>query len=569
MLFLPLVLAGLLSWFGWFALAPAIGLPDISPAGVINTVISDGADPTAPAGWILTALGLMIATTIYVVAARRSAFKPGLSSGLLYGAALWLFVGVVLMPLLQIVAGPDFASGMSSAPAMMPLEPSFMMAGRGLLAPLEALVGWLVFGAVVGIGAQVKEGTFSLPTLNKRVAAVVAGAALLATTAAGFADPARSRSFEVWVIDQVGTGTLYIYPGAALIEGEGEPEVLDLAEAASGVGDGAGEKPHMIDFNTERSHAFIANAASGHVYVMRISDREIIASIDVGHEVHDVTPSPDGRIALVSKPMDKKLGVIETDYETETFTYRRRDDLDLGAREGKRFPDSQPVCALFPRDDAIAYVTLKGGGMYVVNAAGTKPRVIRAYGAGKVTASGCGGTSKDDKLYLGWGSESLSRFYVFDVNDHSLETSIPVDAYGADAHGMTFAGGPRYVWQAVRGAESILIIDTEQESVVGTLGGFGLLPDMPVVSPTGEYVFLTLRGRGFFPLATEDTKKHVGDDAIYDAPPGVVKRTTPGIVVFEVTAGGASGVQKAFIPMPPGPSGAHADPHAVAVLVGP
>ncbi len=551
-----------LAWIGWFALAPAIGFPEISPAAVINTAITDTADPRAATGWIVVVVGLIIAAAAYVFAAG-SLVPRGIASGLLYGALLWLVVGAIIMPLLGLLSGPEFSSAMSSAPMMTPMEPTFMMAGRGFLAPIEALIGWLTFGAILGASKRSSAGEAAQGGGSRTLVGATAAAVVVTLLATAFIAPAGAESFEVWAIDLVGTGVLYIYPGADLIEGTAQPEIVDLRKAASSVGDGPGEQPHMIDFNPHRSHALIANTASGHIYVMRVSDREIVASLDVGDEAHDVTPSPDGRIALVSKRGDKKLGVIRTDYESETFTYDPEDDLDLGARERKGFPDNQPICALFPRDDRIAYVTMKGGGLYVVDAAEERPRIIKAFPDHRVKASGCGAAAKDGRLYLGWGTESLSRFYVLDHTDHSLVRSLPVDAHGADAHGLTFVGDGRYIWMAMRGADSILIVDTKSDQVAGSIGGFGLLPDMPIVSPTGTHVFLTLRGRAFFPVEEDPRHQHEPE---YLAPPRVVERTSPGIVVFEVLEGGASGRRSAFIPMPPGPSGEPADPHAVALI---
>lgn len=80
-----------------------------------------------------------------------------------------------------------------------------------------------------------------------------------------------------------------------------------------------GAKPHMVQFSPQHDYAFIANVASGHVYVMRASDREIVYNEDLGQQAHAAVPSPNGKRALVANQNDKKLTEILAAYGKGTF----------------------------------------------------------------------------------------------------------------------------------------------------------------------------------------------------------------------------------------------------------
>jgi DNA-binding beta-propeller fold protein YncE len=553
-------LGAVLAWLGWLSVAPALGFPDVPPAAVLNAVLVHEPDTHSWVGWLVLVAGLCVAAGTYVAGARRRLLRPGLLSGNLYGLALWAIVGAALMPLLGVISGSSNPAMMGAEPAMPAMRPRFMMLGRGALAPLDSLIAWLVFGGILGglVGALEGGSTrVRLPFRPGWVRTVLIATLALVLVFDGAALAHRWQSFEVWTIDQVGGGALYIYDGRSLLRdgARSVPQVIDLSGAAAGIGDGPGLRPHMIRFNRSQTYAFIANVKSGHVYVMRARDRRIVASIDVGEEVHDVAPSPDGRFALASKQNDKKIGVIATDYSAERFTYDPADDLDLGALEGPDFPDNQPVCAHFVSGGRVAYVTLRGGGMYVVDVGRRPMRIIGSFPKKLVAASGCGAVVRGDHVYLGWGTKKLSALYVLDQRTHRLVRSLPVMQYGIDGHALARVGGGRYAWMAMRGAHTLLIIDTKTDQVVGTIGGFGLSPDTPVVSPTGEFVFVTLRG-----LEGLSGARSFAENAAPQGP-------TPGIVVFKVLGGGRSGMRVAFVPLP-SRGGKEADPHAIRIRMG-
>lgn len=146
--------AGVLAWIGWLTASPALGFPTLGPAAMLNRVVAPREDPGSLLGWALLLIALGSAALLYLAAAERGRFRPSIASGLAYGAICWLVAGAVVMPLLGL-ASPSPA--VTTPPALTtpdPMRGSFMMLHLGVGAPIAALIGWLMFGAVLGATAS-------------------------------------------------------------------------------------------------------------------------------------------------------------------------------------------------------------------------------------------------------------------------------------------------------------------------------------------------------------------------------------------------------------------------------
>lgn len=363
----------------------------------------------------------------------------------------------------------------------------------------------------------------------------------------------QARPYEVWAIDQAdadkGGGKLYIFKGESLEKGQaGTPEVIDLTAGAVGVGNGSGTRPHALAFNSTRTHAIIANVASGHVYIMRIKDRKIVGSIDVGEQAHWAAPAPDDAFILVANQNGKKLARIEADFEKDQFTHNPAADLNLGAVQDAGHPDNAPICPLvFAPGGKESYITLRGGGLYVVDAGVTPMKIVKSYDKDQVAPAGCGGIAVAGKVFVNSGTATSGHVYVFDKS-HNLLKTLNLTSHGTDAHGMVVTGGGKYLWVGNRGnGDNIVVIDTAKDEVVGTISPVGAAPDIMDISPNGKFVFVALRSAN--PLTGGAPAK--GEKA--------------GIQVMEVTEKGAKGVQKLFVPIGDQTPQSPNDVHAVAV----
>ncbi|MFZ5863063.1 MAG: YncE family protein [Nitrospirota bacterium] len=351
-------------------------------------------------------------------------------------------------------------------------------------------------------------------------------------------------AYELWVLDQ-GANALLIYDGAKL-NAKAQPERVDLAPLG-------GTKPHMVLFSPKHDYALIANVASGHVYIMRASDRKVVFNEDLGQQAHAALPSPDGARALVANQNDKKVTEIVTDYGKGAFKLGRALDLEQAPElaDAVEFPDRAPICLMFTADSSKAYVTLRGGGIAVVvfpadQAAPAK--VTKAFGKVRdgIEANGCGTLRSADgtRMYANSGSESGGKFYVFDASKDALIGSTALTETGRDAHGVALAG--RHVWVANRSDDNVAVLSAEGK-VVGKIDGVGDAPDLLDVSPGGDRMFVTLRG----PKPATGTHDMAGK--------------TPGVSVLSVQDGGKSAKREFIIPIGDQSAESPNDPHGIAV----
>jgi hypothetical protein len=163
---------------GWLQLAPAFGFPVTAPVGMLERMLGPNREP-GPAGWALLLLGLAaFAALILVLVEHRT--RVALTS-LAFAVGAWFISGAVLMPLIGIVQG---AAPAGTAAAM---QATFFMLNLGPGAATEALVGWLLFGAVIAAGSmlQISRRTFMLALGAAAVAALIAFAAPVLGAQAG------------------------------------------------------------------------------------------------------------------------------------------------------------------------------------------------------------------------------------------------------------------------------------------------------------------------------------------------------------------------------------------------
>jgi hypothetical protein len=144
-----------MAWLGWLALAPALGLPALATAAMVNRDVASDENADFWLGWLIVLLGLGAAVAFYLLITGRFV-KPRIWLGLLYGLGLWLVAGAVVMPLLAWGAPgapppPPLPPGTPPPPqAADPMDASFMMLDFSSWAPVTAAVAWLLFGAILG-----------------------------------------------------------------------------------------------------------------------------------------------------------------------------------------------------------------------------------------------------------------------------------------------------------------------------------------------------------------------------------------------------------------------------------
>jgi hypothetical protein len=381
--------------------------------------------------------------------------------------------------------------------------------------------------------------------------------------------------YEVWAVDQSNSpgvtygGMLYIYDGKKLVQhpGSAVPQLIDLAGAASEMcfaKTGANPvRPHMIAVNADQTHAILSFVASGHVLIMDAATRApvdcIRTSIGAGgaRQVHFAIPSPDQKYLAVANQNGKLFERINTDYRTNTYVLDTAAGIDLAAcitpngfacQDPTLRPDNAPVCPIVESTSRFVFVTLRGGGLFVVDATRTPMEIVAEYDIENVHPNGCLGVQVGSKMYVDSGGGTPANTFGADVyafpvtgfsasnppNTPAPKVVLSLDASqehdeGPDAHGATLTQQQRRLWVADRGRNLIWVFDTGNDALLNEIHLEGQLSDDPTpellqTSPDGQYVFMSLRGPN--PLTAD---------------PHVSTGSTPGVGVIKVTAAGRNG----------------------------
>jgi hypothetical protein len=430
---------------------------------------------------------------------------------------------------------------------------------------------------------------------------------------------------EVWSIDQSDSagktygGTIYIWDAHDLEKSNKKAvaEKIDLGGAAAALcmaQTGANPvRPHMLTMNKASTHAIISFVASGHVLFMNVSTRLPITCIrtSVGstgiRQVHQSFPSPDETYVAVANQNGKLYERINTDYKTNTFVLDHAATIDLATcttpngfpcQGADLRPDNAPICPIIDSTSVLNFVTLRGGGLFVIDAKSTPMRIVAEYDKNTIHPNGCLGAQVGNKMYVDSGGGTAANLYEADLYAfplgpglysqlNAVNTPFPKvvfseDVDGADSHGAALTKHGTYLWVADRGRNFIWVVDTATDVVVNRIdlapwlnlsGGTRVVPtaemlqkaghcghfssdptpDLLFLSPQGTHMFMSFRGPN--PLS--------GD-------PHVSTGATPGVGVLKITEGGRNGIFEAIAPMSNKDSGGieRADCHALWVRNG-
>ena len=415
--------------------------------------------------------------------------------------------------------------------------------------------------------------------------------------------PDQAASFEVWLVDQSDTrpgygGTLHIFDGADLMgnaAAAAQPTArIDLAALKDGVCAATAKnpvRPHMLLFNREHTHAVLSFVASGHVVIFNAATRAPLACFltsqsATGQQAHAAFPAPDGSYIVVANQSGKRLERIDTDYATNTFTHNPAATLDLATcttpsgvpcEAASIRPLNWPICPIIDQNSTYTFLTLRGGGMFVIDARQTPMRIVAEYDVGTVKGNGCGGAQVGSYMYINSGGSPANvsgtdphhpALYGFDVYRFPLSgysaanppnTPAPQLLFSksgaSDSHGMAATNQERYVWVMDRHADVAEIVETATGIRVNTVALNGALttnaaPDLVDAAPAGNRLFVAFRGPT--PLS--------GD-------PHNATGATPGLGVIAVEEAGRSGRLIAIVPIEnPNRQGTQQpDPHGIRV----
>ena len=396
------------------------------------------------------------------------------------------------------------------------------------------------------------------------------------------ATPVSAQDFEVWLVDQSDSfgktygGTIHIYEGSHLNGANASSvtatDILDLAGdtadrcmADTGVNP---LRPHMLAFNSTHSHAILTFVASGHVVVYDANTRVPVvcvrtsAGVGGARQAHAAQPTADDSYILVANQNGKRVDRIATDYATNTFVLDASLDLANGVtpnglpREYAGRPDNAPIVIVPDSSGTLAFVTLRGGGLFVIDPTTTPMEIVAEYDNTTVHANGFAGVEVNGYMYLnsgaGGAASNPSEFdlYRFPLSAFSAgsppnspapsvvfsDDTLP-PAHERDSHGLVATKQNRYIWVFDRATSVAEVFDTSSDSHVNTIdlvhpSAEHPTPDLADISPSGNRIFVSLRGPN--PLSGS---------------PHAATGSTPGLGVIQVTNGGKVGALTSIVPI--------------------
>ena len=227
----------------------------------------------------------------------------------------------------------------------------------------------------------------------------------------------------------------------------------------------------------------------------------------------------------------KRLERIDADFTAHHFEHNPAATLDLATcttpggqpcEHPSLRPINWPICPVIDASSTYGFVTLRGGGLFVVNARTTPMTIVGEYDKGTVRGNGCGGIEVDGHMYINSGGSPVNvsggdphhpSLYGFDVYRFPLSgysATLPPNSPAptgllsktgmSDSHGVAAAGADeRYLWVLDRHANVAEIIDGRSGRWVNTVELSGVFSDDPAPdlvdrSPAGNRLFVALRG---------------------------------------------------------------------------
>lgn len=352
----------------------------------------------------------------------------------------------------------------------------------------------------------------------------------------------QSGMSEVWLTDQSGNaGRLVIFdayhvhqhalgalPEVVALDPDTNPATTTVGDQCRAQTGSAPIRGHMIAFNHAGTHAILSFVASGHVAFIDAATRRPTGCIDVGAQAHAAFPAPDDGYVIVANQNGRLLQRITTSYAVNQFTLDEAATLNLATcttpnghlcqdaapTQTNVRPDNAPICPVFDSSGRRVFVTLRGGGLFVVDPTSSPMRIISEYDRSTVHPNGCGGVESGGRMYLNAGGGDAANPTEFDVYSFPLSAFpgtgfTPVntpaprvilsrDTGDHDAHGMLLTRD-RYLWVADRFANAIEVIDTVTDTHVNTFSLAGPAspdpaPDLMAIHPFLNYAFAALRG---------------------------------------------------------------------------
>ena len=270
-------------------------------------------------------------------------------------------------------------------------------------------------------------------------------------------------------------------------------DVIDLWED-----DYYGAWPFRMAITPDGTKIYVANMISDNISVIDTGTNRLVAAIDMGHFLHDVAFTPDGRFAYVELGWDRVLVIdVATNTVVETILLNE-------------YEKSHTLAASHDGSKVYVVTSATGGTVYVIDVATNE--VIDRFELGEtVNIQGNQGiitiSTDDSKLYLPCGvdgttyscpDEGLNKIFVIDLASKSVTAEIDITG-GPIAMRLSPDGELAYV--STFAAGKVFVVDLSNNTVIGEIewgdwlseeGGWRRrdLRDM-AIAPDGSRLYIT------------------------------------------------------------------------------
>ena len=264
----------------------------------------------------------------------------------------------------------------------------------------------------------------------------------------------ESLAGEVWVANMKGANVQVIDTGSNKV----------VKTIATGAG------AHNVTFSPDGKLAFIANLGTNSITIIDTLSKEILADVVTDTKAHDVAVSPDGKLAVACNVGAGNITFIDVASRKAVHTMAT----------GKK-----AITAVFSYD---------GETLYVVNAGAANISVIDVKSK-KITGTRRGAKgAMAIKPVNNWGQFWLTapednKLLLLNSRTGALQTSIDVPG---EPHGLVHSPDGKTVYVGQRKLGQIAMIDTASRKITKTMA-LGQRPDMLDISSDGKTVYVAIR----------------------------------------------------------------------------
>ncbi len=259
---------------------------------------------------------------------------------------------------------------------------------------------------------------------------------------------------EVWVANMKGANV----------------QIIDTSsnKVVKTIATGAGA--HNVTFSPDGKLAYIANLGTNSITIIDAMSKEILANIVTDTKAHDVAVSPDGTLAVACNVGAGNITFIDVASKKAIHTMAT---------------DKKAITAAFSPDGNTLYVVNAGAAN--ISVVDVKSKTITQTRQGAKGAMAIKPTNNWGQFWL--TAPADDKLLLLNTRTGVLEASIDVPG---EPHGLVHSPDGKTVYVGQRKLGQIAMIDTASRKITKTTS-LGQRPDMIAISSDGKTVYVAIR----------------------------------------------------------------------------